>query len=549
MQSYWDKTGLVNIRTHVAKGRVHPEWRLIASVISFCSGAGLATSLWDFSILASSGAVGVSITSWLVLLAVGFKKRCLRTMMFVLLFSCCSGLLVGQLRLISVKQSYVVTTSYADIEGVVERFQIGEGGLARLLMRPTKIGKKVISLPAKLRVSIRTAVDPEVRAGRVVSFSAKLAALNGPMVPGGYNFSRTAFFSGIGAEAIAVSPVKALSGDHGSGFEYWIIEKREQIEAQLLQYISGQAGGVAVALTVGFRNHLSPETTETLRRAGLSHLLAISGLHMGLITGASFFIFEFLFAAFPMAALSVMPRKLAVLPAWLVALSYLFLSGASISTIRAFIMVSVGLLAIVTGRKVFSLRSVALAAFFITLWKPESVLSIGFQMSFAATIGLVAFYENARKGNVGWLKYRVNWFTKLLSYIAAIAVTSIVAQLSVAPFSLFHFQSISAAGVIANIVALPVVSFLVMPSLLLGVFCEAIGGLQLLSGVIKVGLDVVLNVAAETSALPYALLYVAPISIGIFITAVFSLLLLLVYRSALSYGLVVVILLIFVFAQ
>ncbi len=549
MQSYWDKIGLATFGANVAKGRAHPEWRLIISVISFCAGAALTTHLWWHESLHSVEGMSVSLTLLLALLSVGQMKRWWQNFPLILALVFTSGALIGQLRVVTVEQGFEFIENHAEIEGVVERFETRTNGSARLLIRPTRVGSKSHQIPRKVRVSVRTSVDSEVGVGRRVSFAAKLSKPNGPIAPNGYDFARVAYFSQIDVEAIALSPIKLVAGDERAGFDYWVSSKREVIETQLLKLIPGQAGGVAVALTVGFRNHLSQETTEILRRAGLSHLLAISGLHMGLVTAASFFFFELLFAAIPIAALRVMPKKLAVFPAWIVALSYLFLSGASISTIRAFIMVSVGLLAIVTERKVVSLRSVALAALFVTLWRPESVLSIGFQMSFAATTGLVAFYEKMRKDDTKWQIYRKNWFLKAFAYLFAVGVTSIVAQLSVAPFSLFHFQSISVAGVIANIVALPIVSFCVMPLLLFSIISEAIGGLQLLSGLIEAGLVSVLYVAGKTSALPYALLYVAPVSKFVFGLVVSSLLLVLVYRSALSVLMVSIAMLVFAVDQ
>lgn len=518
----------------VSKSRVHPEWRIVTSVITFCGAAGLSTSLWRQEVGAANSILLVSVCLLAGVLAAGALKKRLDSLLLILISLFLLGVFIGQCRILQVRQDFLITQSYVQVTGVVKRLDEQLDGPARLLLRPDGIRGYEEALPKLIRVSVRTAIDPSIRAGSSISFSAKLSIPNGPVVPGGYDFSRTAFFGGVGANAIALSPIAIAGpviGIEDDAFGVRISQLREQIEASLLKYMDGQAGGVAVALTVGFRNHLSNETKEVLRRAGLSHLLAISGLHMGLVTASAFFIFEFLLAAVASVGVRVMPRKLAVLPTWLVAILYLLLSGASTSTLRAFIMVSVALLAVLTDRKVLSLRSVALAAFFIVLWRPESVLSVGFQMSFAATAGLVAFFEMYNTSRARQRSALPNKLYLFFGYLLAIGITSLVAQLSVAPFSIYHFQSLSVVGLLANILALPVMTFLVMPLLFIGVLLTPTGGLWVLASPIEYGLNYILGVAAEVAALPHAVLFTEPVSDLAFLVAVLAMLVLLIVRE------------------
>ena len=325
----------------------------------------------------------------------------------------------------------------------------------------------------------------------------------------------------------------------------WASAAREYIENQLMTHIGGQEGALAVALTVGYRNHLSKETKENLRRAGLSHLLAISGLHMGLVTAAGFFIFELLFAALPFIALRVMPKKAAVIPSFMIAVAYLFLSGAGTSTIRAFIMVSVGLLAVLTDRRVLSLRSVAIAAGLIMLVWPEMVLSVGFQMSFAATAGLVAFYEAASR----WM--RANGYigpksrlVRVLAFVAGTGLTSFVAQLAIAPFALYHFQTLSIIGVFANMLVLPVVSLLVMPLLLVAVLFSPVGGVTVLSPALYPSFTYIRKVAGWFADSQHAVFETGAMADGAFVIAVMSFLALLVLTRSLKTTLVFALLLV-----
>ncbi len=159
-------------------------------------------------------------------------------------------------------------------------------------------------------------------------------------------------------------------------------------------------------------------------------------------------------------------------------------------------MISVGLVAILTDRKVISLRSVALAAIVILLIWPENIVSISFQLSFAATTALVAFYER-------WNDISQNRLLNLYGYnvprpikaLFAIGLTSLVAQLGVLPFALYHFQEISLVALLTNILVLPIISFVVMPILLIVLVLSGLGIIGLVAPVLELSLNVVLNIA------------------------------------------------------
>ncbi|MBL4837159.1 MAG: ComEC/Rec2 family competence protein [Kordiimonadaceae bacterium] len=443
-----------------------------------------------------------------------------------------SGIAIGNARISARVSSFSVPKTIVSVEGRVLRLEYRSGkSPVRLYIAPTKIGAKSENLPDLIRVITRTKVDAHARAGTNVTFAAKLNKPKGPIVPGGYDFARAAFFKGIGAEAIAVTPIRVFeeTKEMPPGL---IVQAREYIESTLLSNLDGQKAAVAVALTVGFRNHLTIETKEALRRAGLSHLLAISGLHMGLVTMASFYVFEMLFAAIPAFALRVMPRKAAVLPTFAIALAYLLLSGASTSTVRAFLMVAVAMLAILADRRVVSLRSIAIAAGLILLFWPEMVLSVGFQMSFAATAGLVAFYERVsaymRNRNLTRPKSRL---LKVLLFVLGTGLTSVIAQIAIAPFALYHFQTLSVVGVISNMLVLPIMTLVVMPLLLATLVFMPFGAAELLAAPLAYCLGFILDIAQTTAHFPFAIIQTAVMSDAGFIVAVLCFLLFLVMND------------------
>ena len=201
---------------------------------------------------------------------------------------------------------------------------------------------------------------------------------------------------------------------------------------------------------------MSQETIQTLRDSNLAHLLAISGLHMGLLTAFVYAALRYALALVPGLADRVPIRKIAAIGALQAGAFYLALSGGSIATERAFIMVSVMFGAVLLDRRALTLRAVALAATLILLAQPESLTEPGFQMSFAATIALV-FVFGALRDWKGWQPPR--WMRP----VTGVLLSSGVAGLATAPFAAAHFNQVSYYGLIANTLAVPVMGAAVMP--------------------------------------------------------------------------------------
>ncbi|MGI9463850.1 MAG: ComEC/Rec2 family competence protein, partial [Aestuariivirgaceae bacterium] len=237
----------------------------------------------------------------------------------------------------------------------------------------------------------------------------------------------------------------------------------------------------AEALITGNRAQIKPRLREQLSIAGLAHVLAISGLHMTLVAGGIFWLVRSLLALSPAMALHLPIKKLAAIAALIAAAGYLLISGGAVSTQRAFIMLSVMFIAILFDRPAISLRNLAIAATVIVVSAPESVLSAGFQMSFMAVMGLIATYEALRerrsrqpkKAYSRALPQRIwRWIT---SRVLAIALTTLIASLFTGLPAAYHFNRVAPLGVIANLLALPVVSLLVMPMAVLATVLMPLG--------------------------------------------------------------------------
>jgi len=487
---------------------LHEEWRLLTFVFLYGTVCALCWLVPDLAIYLLVVGAGTCV--------IALRRLGAANHWFMLAVGVFVAAGLSAARLTTYETYRFEPEQFVMITGRVETLDHRPEKPVRLKVKASNLaGFKGPKAPEKLRLSVRTEIGQNIRVGSLVTFQAVISPVGGALEPGGYDFGRAATYSGIHARGFAVSDIRSI----GLGVEplsngtAWLSRLRYKLAQEISNAVPGQPGALAVALILGLRQGISDTTSETLRRAGLSHLLAISGLHMGIVAAVTFFVFEFLFAAMPAIALRIMPRKLAVLPAWTMAAVYLLLSGGSVATIRAFIMVSVAMLALLAGRRVLSLRSVALAALAILVVWPESVLTVGFQMSFAATAGLIAFYERIPVARYfGGYGQSVPVWRRAAAGLVMIGITSLVAQVAVSPFALYHFQAISLVGIAANMAVLPIVSFLLMPLLLAALFLTAFSAVGLVGPLVYAVLKFIMVIAEFTASPDYSVFRIGPMS-------------------------------------
>lgn len=326
-----------------------------------------------------------------------------------------------------------------------------------------------------------------------------------PVMPGARNVRRELYFMGIGATGFAYG--RARSVERGA-IGPWTLERAsaalQRVRLGLAQRFSAQLdvtpGALAATLLVGKRDGLSDDATEALRRAGLAHLLAISGMHMAMMTLSALALVRLVLALSAAQSSSMHATRWAAGAALIIATGYLALSGASTATQRAFIMIAIVLLAMMTNRRALTIRGVALAAFVVLLLHPESLLGPSFQMSFAATLALVATYAWFNTSGVLW-RWRLKaegvpgLIRRPLTLVGGIALTSLIAGLATAPFAAYHFSTATPLSLLGNVLALPLVSLIIMPAGLVALLLTpfALEGLPL--QLMGLGLDAVMVVA------------------------------------------------------
>ena len=356
------------------------------------------------------------------------------------------------------QESVFVTESprALQVEGWIEAVQ-NSNGRERLIVRVSELEGSEHP-PTRVRFYGRRG---ESGPGDGISARIVLTPPRRPAVPGGYDPAFAAWFSGLGGTGYAIAPVESVHVEGGAVMRQ-LARWRWRMAEHIRDGAAPETAGIAAALLTGDRSGISPDQAEDLRATGLGHILAISGLHMSLFAGGLFFVVRAFGAVIPTYARRFDPRIPAAIIALIGAALYLVLSGASVSTQRAFVMVSVVLLGILLKRRAISMQSIALAATIILVLQPLSILAPGFQMSFAAASALVAAFDLWRRRDRH--DRQKGAIASFLGFWGTLSFSSLVAGSATAAFAAFHFNRIAVYGLAANLAAMPAFSLVVMPA-------------------------------------------------------------------------------------
>ena len=428
------------------------------------------------------------------------------------------------------------------VEGVLETIEQRASDI-RLTIRVENIQNIANdALPKKVRVTWRGGYSP-MQPGMYIRIRTIIGPPPEPIMAGGFDYARTLYFQEIGATGYAVSrPVVRVRDNADMGL--WLEHFRDRLSARIIAGgdQSPDAARIAAALVTGQRAQVPERAVTPLRDAGLAHLIAISGLHMGLVSGFVFFLSRGLMALVPSLALNFPIKKWAAMVTIVSLLFYLALSGASWSAQRAFIMSALVFGAIMLDRRALTLRMVAVAATLILLLSPEALSEIGFQLSFAAVTVLIAVYEQwqKRRAVVGIAKGPVQ---RVFGFMGGIAITSLLAGLATAPYALYHFNRFVSYGLLGNVLAMPIVALLVMPSGLLGMVLYPLGLDQPAWWMMSKGVGWVLHISDWVSGLEGAVHLMPAMSRLALVSVTLGGLVLIIHQSALRWvglGLIVV---------
>lgn len=329
-----------------------------------------------------------------------------------------------------------------------------------------------------------------------------------PAWPGGWDMGRDYFFSNLAATGFALSPLTLTRAAPENPAATALQNLRNDIATNILAILPADTGGIAVTLLTGDEQSVPPDIRQNFIAAGLAHILAVAGLHVGIIMGLVFFTTRWLLTRHERVALHLPTKTIAAVLALLGGVAYALLTGAHLPIIRALTMASLATLGVAVGRRAFSLRGLALAALALLLASPELILSASFQMSFSAVGALIAGYEVVRHVKLQpWARGRAGGAVR---HVLGLAYTSLLAGGASMPFAAYQFQQIQPYWIPANLIAVPLTGFWILP---LGLVSLALMPLHLAwLALIPMGwgIKLIVLLTARIAALPDAMLRIAP---------------------------------------
>jgi competence protein ComEC len=328
-------------------------------------------------------------------------------------------------------------------------------------------------LPERLRVNVPLDLHrSEFQSGAIVQLRVRLMPPPGPALPRSYDFARTAWFSGLGATGTALSAPILISPSKG-GKAFWS-EKREALARHINAAMPEGTGAIGAALLVGSRGAISEEDAEALRNSGMAHLLSVSGLHVTAVVGGAFLLISRMLSLIPWFALRFRVPVVAAGGSAIIAIGYTLLTGAEVPTIRACVAALLILVALAMGREALSLRLLATGACAVLLFWPEALAGPSFQLSFAAVATIIVLHNSTAIQRLTIRREEPVLF-RFGRALFSLLVTGLAIELVLAPIALFHFHKSGVYGAAANIIAIPMTTFFVMPVQIAALILDGIG--------------------------------------------------------------------------
>jgi competence protein ComEC len=394
-------------------------------------------------------AAGLALAGWSA--RAGRAERALGWFGLALCLGC--GLI--WLRADSVAAPRLERPAIASFSATVERVEtLAAKGDLRLTLAPQDD-----ALPPRVRVSIAEKDAPAgIGAGAIIELRARLQPPPPMALPGSHDFARDAWFRGIGGVGRAIGPLTVVKPAPNRGLD----AARASLDRHVRAALPGSSGTIATALATGDQGAVSKADAEAMRRSGLTHLLSVSGLHITAVVGAAMFLTLRLLALSERLALRFNLVLVSAAGGALAGIGYTLLTGAQVPTVRSCIAALLVLAGIALGRDAISLRLIAVGALVVLIFRPEAIAGASFQLSFAAVTAIVALHSLPSMRAL-FQRRDEGMIMRLVRAIGALLLTGLAVEAALIPLALYHFHRAGLYGVAANIVAIPLTTFVIMP--------------------------------------------------------------------------------------
>jgi competence protein ComEC len=490
-------------------GKLQEVWEAQLGSTVLWAPVALTFGIWTYFALPQEPAL--PLTGFFMLLAIVLFWKAQARMGMLLLAIFLSGFVLAKLRAEIVATPLLkATTNEIVVSGVVRNVEKASEKRSTIMFQPDAIeGLTTAQLPRRMRLS-NSLRNGEPIIGARIAFKARLGSIPSPAMPGGFDYGRQLYFAGIGGTGRITSKIDQLGSTTSASL--WLSgalnNLRQEIGSRIRQHLKGAIAAFAEAMITGERASIPKDINLSLQISGLAHVLSISGLHMSLAAGGVFWIVRAFLALFPTIAQRWPIKKWAAGAALVFGFAYMLLAGAGAATQRSYIMLAVVFLAIIVDRPAISLRNLALAALLILILQPESAIQASFQMSFMAVMGLAAFFEywnRPRPEREYRIESRKIYYARKFYNIAlaSILTTLIAGSFSSIPAA-YHFGRLAPYGVLANGLAIPIISLAVMPFAVLSVVLMPLGLEGWPLAALGWGLEMVIAISDGVAELPGA---------------------------------------------
>ena len=384
----------------------------------------------------------------------------------------------------------------------------------------------------KIKIVVRTRLEDIKKKDKVMA-NVVLMPPPGAVLPGTFDYSRYAFFSGIEAIGYAIGNVKIIKKAEVKNYSK-IDRIKQKIFESFYNNMHKNNAAIATALFLGDTKKIDTNIYENIRISGIAHLLAISGMHVGLVGGIIFFISNFIFSKINLQFIKINNKKIAsIITIWL-CYSYLILANSPISAQRAFAMTTLFLVGILIDRDINPLRTISVAAVVILIFTPEALLSASLQMSFSACFSLIYGFKLIKLRYINFNEH-TSILKKVGIYFFSIVLASVFATLATSIFIMFHFKNFSTYSLLTNLLAIPITEFIIMPFGMLAIFLipvklEFIGYYPM-----EKGIEVLLYISNTISSFPSAVINVYNINAHSILCFVVGCLILMLIKTKLKY--------------
>ena len=337
---------------------------------------------------------------------------------------------------------------------------------AVLRLRTTDRGASPVE---RVRLTLDEAKSAGVRPGAIVGLRARLMPPPPAALPGAYDFSRTAWFARLGATGTALGRVTVLRAGRPTS------SLRRRLAERVRGRVGGGAGAIAATLATGDRGAIGEADADAMRRSGLAHLLSISGLHVTAVAGGTVVIVGSLLALWPWLALRITVPVVAAGAGAAAGVGYTLLTGAQVPTVRACVAALIVLGGLMVGREALTLRLVAAGALVVLLLWPETLMGPSFQLSFAAVTVIVALHRWRWVRRLVGRRPEDDRLQRAGRALTGLLLTGVAVEAALMPIALAHFHRSGLLGALANMVAIPLTTFVIMPAEALALALDTIG--------------------------------------------------------------------------